>query len=423
MLKSILKGSSFIFAIKIVSAISNMLVGIVISRSFGVESLGTYNLVFTLVTFLSILSKMGLDLYVVRKIAEYEDDEIKTLGFLKQAFVILGINSGVVCVLVLLMSGLLNEHIFPDIDAFHYIVGLSLFAGLYAITIVFSFIFRGFHELFRFAVIRNVLLQFGLLLLLAVSVYILKIDIDPVYALFASITIGLLTSIVLLYFFLRKKYGPGFVGKFSRSRYTASIVKYSYPMMIGSSSIFIMGKLNTLFVSYFHGIYEVGLYAAIIRLSLPLSFLNTSINGYLAPKIAKNYVNGNLDVVKRLYYNTIKILLAAGIPIGLSIYLFPEFFLGLFGEEHKQTVIPLYIYTAAIFVGGSLFGPIASFLSLTDNQHIYQRIIILALIVNIVLNLILVPEYGITGAAIAVLVSTFLWKFIGFIVLKKYKIV
>ena len=70
-----------------------------------------------------------------------------------------------------------------------------------------------------------------------------------------------------------------------------------------------------------------------------------------------------------------------------------------------------------------LCGSVGYILNMTENQNIFRNITIFAVVINIFLNLILIPMYGIIGAAIASAISLILWNIISsFYIYRKFNI-
>ena len=92
--------------------------------------------------------------------------------------------------------------------------------------------------------------------------------------------------------------------------------------------------------------------------------------------------------------------------------------MGLFGEEFKQAYVVLNIVVITYLVG-AVFGPTGAMFNMTNNQKYFSRVILIALIINLVLNLLLIPIYALEGAAIASLVSMAFWNVYSFYQLKK----
>jgi len=71
------------------------------------------------------------------------------------------------------------------------------------------------------------------------------------------------------------------------------------------------------------------------------------------------------------------------------------------------------------YLSESLCGPVGFILNMTDNQHIFMKILLISLFINILFNALLIPIYGINGAAIALMLSMLFWTLSSLIVLKR----
>ena len=97
------------------------------------------------------------------------------------------------------------------------------------------------------------------------------------------------------------------------------------------------------------------------------------------------------------------------LPLIILSFLFPKFLLGIFGKEFVMGTIAFLILSVGRLIS-SLSGPAGNILQMTNNQNIYAKILFVGALVNIVLNYILIPIYGINGAAIASMFSLVVWN-------------
>jgi O-antigen/teichoic acid export membrane protein len=100
------------------------------------------------------------------------------------------------------------------------------------------------------------------------------------------------------------------------------------------------------------------------------------------------------------------------------LIIFNQWFLSLFGEEFKTGSIALIIL-CFIHLINSAVGSVGIIMQMTGKQKQYQYIAIISLGINLLLNFILIPQYGINGAAIATAISLSLWNVSGCIYLKR----
>ena len=105
-------------------------------------------------------------------------------------------------------------------------------------------------------------------------------------------------------------------------------------------------------------------------------------------------------------------------PIFIAILIFPSFVLDFFGEEFTTGVAPLIILAIGQIIN-AICGPVMYLLNMTGKEKQARNIIIVASIINIALNLYLIPIYGLMGAAIATGVSTVVWNIMAVFQIKK----
>jgi O-antigen/teichoic acid export membrane protein len=102
----------------------------------------------------------------------------------------------------------------------------------------------------------------------------------------------------------------------------------------------------------------------------------------------------------------------------ILISVFSDYVLSLFGHQY---IIAQKSFLILIIGQGicSLFGSAPVYLNMTGRQHIFQVILIGAVIINFILNRFLIPIYGMTGAAAAFFCSSFFWNFVSAVVIYK----
>jgi O-antigen/teichoic acid export membrane protein len=188
-IKQILQGSIVLFIFKISGTASNFLVHILVSRVYGSTALGMYSLFISAMTFLSMFSIVGLDLYVIRKIAEIEDDCLSSLGFIRKSLRFVIIYSATLGCIVYFISPMLREHLFKHDLGRVYIILLSIIISIYSIQVVMSSVLRGFGDVVRYAIYQSFLVQVALLLVMVFLVLVINLRIDPAYVFCSVLTL------------------------------------------------------------------------------------------------------------------------------------------------------------------------------------------------------------------------------------------
>ena len=85
--------------------------------------------------------------------------------------------------------------------------------------------------------------------------------------------------------------------------------------------------------------------------------------------------------------------------------------MGLFGEEFKTGTLALMFLTTGQFVNAAS-GSVALILGMTGKEKFASYVILIATIINFMLNFVLIPKLGINGAAVASMVGLMFWNII-----------
>lgn len=189
-------------------------------------------------------------------------------------------------------------------------------------------------------------------------------------------------------------------------------------MLFTSSMMFLMGNVDSFMIGYYLDEHQVGIYSAIIKLSLAVTFILTSVNNYILPNVSKAYCSNEISQLIKIYQDSIKLIIVITLPFLMIMLLFPSFFLGLFGEDFESYTNVYYVVLLMNFIF-VLIGPVVNILNMINQQLYVKNIMFIGLILNITLNLVLIPLFGILGAAVGTMISVFAWKLLGIIKLKQ----
>ena len=95
-----------------------------------------------------------------------------------------------------------------------------------------------------------------------------------------------------------------------------------------------------------------------------------------------------------------KMIFWFSVPASVLIILFRDYLLGFFPDEFASASLIMLVLIIGQLVN-SVVGSVGYILQMTGHQLICQNILIVSAIMNVVLNLVLIPEFGILGAALA----------------------
>ncbi len=177
------------------------------------------------------------------------------------------------------------------------------------------------------------------------------------------------------------------------------------PLMLIAVMNSIIELSDTLLLGVLRSASEVSIYyiaAKIAALSTTLLFI---INGTIAPDISRRWAQHDRAGAFAIVRKYSRFMLALALMILLAIGLLREYILAVFGAEYReQGVYPLLVLAIGYFFVLAA-GPLGIFMTMTGNHRRYLHNNIAACVVNVVLNLILIPPYGVNGACFATAVA------------------
>ena len=182
----------------------------------------------------------------------------------------------------------------------------------------------------------------------------------------------------------------------------------SLPMVLGSLGRLMMNKTDILMLAPLSTMHEVGLYGAAFRLTYFMTFPQIVLMTMLTPKLSEAFTHGQFKKIKRLLHIAHWYAIGTAGPIVLVMVIFPQFTMTtVFGPAFGSAGPTL----AALALGqGCAAFAVASnsFLMMTGNERAFGMISIGAFIVNVALNLFLIPLYGAFGSGLATLIASVL---------------
>ncbi|MDO6462230.1 oligosaccharide flippase family protein [Granulosicoccaceae sp. 1_MG-2023] len=180
-------------------------------------------------------------------------------------------------------------------------------------------------------------------------------------------------------------------------------------MALLSSSILILNRTDILMLGVFVPAESVGLYAAATKIATLFTFGLAAVNMSIAPLLSRAHASGDHGQLGRLMQKGTLISLAVSLVLVLAMWIAGDFALGLFGETFLQARSVFYLL-AASHVVSALVGPTGALMNMTGHHKAYALLLGAAALVNVLLNVVLIPAMGIEGAALATLISATLWK-------------
>ena len=188
----------------------------------------------------------------------------------------------------------------------------------------------------------------------------------------------------------------------------------SWPLMLSSAAAYIYLRIDQVLIGHMLDTKAVGYYAAAVKIAEIIYFIPGIICASLFPAIINAKKTSALLYHQRLVRLYLLLFLSA-IAISLPLSLLSHWVITLlFGESFAPAAQILTIYTwssVGLFLGTAM----SQYLMAENLTKVIFAANIIAMVTNIILNLVLIPKIGLSGAALATLISYFVMPIIVFL--------
>jgi len=390
----------------ILTMVIGLSVGVYVARYLGPSNYGLLNYAGSFVVLFSAIAALGLDGIVVRELIKDEKKRDELLG---TTFFLKIISSILVLIIIVIAVRFTNNDSFTNLLIF-----IVAFGTIFQSFAVIRFYFQS-RVLSKYTVFAQI---FTAILCSVIRLLLVHLNMGLMY--FAMVTllqnIVLASGLIVLYI----KQKLNLFNWRPKLDLAKKLLSDSWPLMLSGISITIYMRIDQVMIKNMLDAKAVGNYAVAVRLSEVWYFIPMAITNSLIPAI----INAK-KISEKLYYERLQKLydLMTWLSIGISLpimLLSTKIIELLFGIQYQEAAGVLKIYVwAGVFV---FLGVASSQYLLVENytQISFLRTFI-GTIINVILNIILIPRYGINGAAIATVISYFISVFSIVLVPKTYK--
>ena len=406
------RAAILVFLVRIISAIVTFALQVFLARWMGIEQYGIFILVWVVAVMLGSMSCLGLQTAVIRFITEYTaKNDIK---YLKGIMLAAPIIAMLIATLVTLFTYFI---LFLFVDENSSIVVLPLYLALLCLPfLALEEIQEGIARSFDMPMIAIgpafVIRPAGILMTMAIA-YLLGFPANAMTALssavIATFVSTLIQSLILwlrIFKILGLKLpitnaiklldGNRLNIKFN-FRYWFSI---ALPIFFASGFYGLLFNSDVILIGLMLGPESVAIYYAVLKSMALIHFVHFAFRAASTHHFSRFYsdndIQGLSDFANKIAHWTFWPTLA----IAIVTILTGKYILMLFGTTYVEAHYLLFILAAGIVLRATI-GPIDALLAMTGQQSVVMGVLAITLLSNVILNVSLIPEYGILGAAIA----------------------
>ncbi len=387
--KRVIANMSWLMGGKIVNMILSFFVSLATARYLGPSNFGSINYVAAYVSFFSSIASLGLSVIVIKEVSSGEEDDNKVIwtGILMRFLTAVVSTVAVVAFFAIAKK---NDPLLVPIAA------LESIAILASAFDTFMYWFQG-KLLGKFVSIAGVIAYLAMSLY---RLYLLANGADILWFAFATSVDTLVLALVLFIFYVKEN---GFRPVISLPL-GKKLLKQSYHYLISGLIAILYSKIDQIMLGDMLDKASVGLYSAALTIAGLWGMIPSAFIQSVSPILYKNAQTDRGMFLKRLKQSYAGIWFL-NVCWSLAISLFSYWVvLLLYGAEYMGARKALII--VVWYSGISSLGSLTQVYLATENKNKYINYFALAgLVTDVVLNALLIPHFGIMGAAVATLAT------------------
>jgi O-antigen/teichoic acid export membrane protein len=399
--RSVVIGTIGSVSLNSVTFVLNFLLAVVLARALGSGGYGAYSVAFAWAMFLSVPASLGLTPLVVRHVAAYAQHE--QWGLLRgvvrrttQAVVVAAAAVVTVAALVALALGDMQPEI---VDPF--LIGLLL-VPLVSLTGLGQAAIQGLHRVVLGRVPDTIVLPGMFLLLAVVAAWALGDRFTASWAMALDVAAATCALVVALVLLRRVLPAPA---RQSRAEYEhRDWARSAAPLLAMALLLSLNNRVSTILLGALDSAEAAGLFNVALRVATFTSFLFLAASYPLYPNVARLWAVGDPAAIQRLLTRAIRIVSIFSVTAAVGFVVFADPILGIFGGDFTGAADALRILVLGELVKVLMgFGGIA--LVMTSHEASMARAAGLGVALNVLLAVLLIPVWGVNGAAASSAVS------------------
>jgi len=368
-----------------------LFVGVWIARYLGPEQYGLLNYAMAFVALFGAFSTLGLQGIVVRDLVKEPEDTNSTLG---TAFILQLAGAAVTVALIVVAIGWMR----PDDDLTKLMVAILGAALIFRSSAVVKYWFESQVQSRYVVWVENGIFLF----MAAIKIGLILSKASLIAFVWVVLVEAIIVAIGLFAIYIRRtKALYQWSASLSRAK---NLLRDSWPLILSGIAVAIYMRIDQIMLGEMIGPEAVGVYSAALRISEVWNMVPMVIVASLFPTIIETKKNNQALYIKRIQ-QLFNLMVVISFSIALVITMSGDWLINfLFGQRYTEAASVLVIH---IWTGLFVFLGVASgrWYILEGLQRLAFYRTALGAIVNIIMNIFLIPKYGVVGAAWATVMA------------------
>lgn len=394
----VVRGTALIFTATLATNIISYVIRIFLARSLTPEEFGLVYAAISFVALINIFQNFGLGQTLQKKIPEFiiNRNYGKIKYAMKFSFSIQFTYAVIVFIFILLFSQQIADNIFRTSQAVPVLIVLSILGLVHVANQVVITSLQGLHRIKIYTALNffNYIFRFIFVLLL-IPLGVLALPYSQLAATAVFAVIGVLVFRVKFPEIIAAKPQP----------ISRELIAFSTPIIAILIASTINANFSTVMLSSLRSLGDVAMYQIALPIANIVMILAGSIAIIALPLTSELWAKHNMKQLRRIIELLLKALFAVVIPMVIIFITFPELVIGmLFGESYLQANGILQLLSVAVIFQSLVMVSSSLLLGIGDTRTLV-KIAFLITATNVITSIVLIPTFGIMGAAMSLLVT------------------
>lgn len=403
------KGASGTFVLRVVNTSLGLAMAVFLARILGVKGYGIYAYAISWITLLGVFARLGLDQTIARYVATYhqEGDWARIHGLLRFSFAAVA-GSAMACLLV---ASAVAWFAYRDVAEMRDALWLAfLLLPISALMVPCGATLVGLQQVVSAQIPLLLVQPAGYVLLVGGAWLLFPGSLSPSGVLGLCLLMTCLSLALAVWMLRRAMAGRGGVPRATvKPVYEVRAwLKSALPLMLMGGMFLANANTDILMLGAMVGPEASAVYKAATRGAELILFALTVVNTPLAPLVAKLYAADDRERLKRGVTKAARLTFVIGVGVAAVLILFGRWFLSIFGPAFVGGHIALDLLCMGQ-LAALISGPAGIILMMTGHEREMAISAVGTAVLNVVLNALLIPVWGIEGAATATAISTAIW--------------
>ncbi|KYH24896.1 putative flippase AglR [Halalkalicoccus paucihalophilus] len=382
----------------LLSMFSGFLFRLIGARFLTADQFGLVVLGITIVNIASIPCILGLNQGIVKFLSD-KDNTHNRNSYITVSLLTTLIAGLFVAFLGIAVNDIIQKFLFEGMNSNSFLYIILLTIPVFALFQLLSGILRGAMDSRGFVNISKVCKPATQLGFTGLAIYLFGTSVSVAGAFFASIFISVSFGLYLVW-------NHGWRPEIDRSLQYSTLFQFSLPLLISSSVFILLSHVDKLLIGYYINSSGVAIYEVTVTIASLLGLFRSSFGFLLYPKLSEKLSMGKESAIRNMYTQTTKWIILLSTPAFAILVTRPHILVELFGSQYdvNDVRLPLVLLSSGLFLN-AIVGPNGEALLGFGHSKKVLFYNLVSVFINIILNIILIPRFGLNGAAAASLIG------------------